>query len=106
MGKTWTLGVRTLTAQNEQLNKLVSNMKNKVDWLIKETSVQKQVIGQLRQLYSSKPTVATYSCSNSLCRINHAKFNLVKVISPKVSAVIVDKRNFHEKEETWDRAET
>ena len=101
MGKTWSLGVRTLTAHNEQLKKVVTKMKKKVEWLLKETSVQSQVIGQLQRLYSSKPAVANYSCNKLSCKINHAKFNLVRLKSLEVSAVPVAKPNLIKKEDTF-----
>ena len=56
MGKTWTVGVRTITAEKEQLKKVVAKLTENNRCLLKLSEIQQKVIEQWKHLYYSKPT--------------------------------------------------
>ena len=101
MGKTWTVGVRTLTAEKEQLEKVVAKLKDKNIWFIKLSDIQQKVIEKWKHLYFSKPVVSSYVCSKSLCPIDHKKFNFVKLNNTPEVPVPVAKPNLIKKEDTF-----
>lgn len=68
MGKRWTCGVRTLSARNDILQKLVTKLTLQKEHLLKETNVQKEVITQLKKLSFCK-------LGHYACKIDHSKYS-------------------------------
>ena len=106
MGKSYTVGVRTITAEKEQLEKVVAKMTENNSCLIKLSEIQQKVIEQWKHLYYSKPTnvkpaASNYDCMKSLCPIDHKKFNFVRLNSTSEVPVPVPKPNLIKKEDTF-----